>query len=192
MGVCQKESRAFSQDINQAQRHAGKSEMLLEKRSDLTATTVELSLLPSHHTMQGKKDIIALQSATQQTEKKTGNPTNKILGKVELVVMSLIVNGLQRTKSVWLTSKLADMQESVGQRVRTHLKNGHSLKPYITIDVQYAKNISHLLKTILCHSRKVARTTSQTFSHYAETVTVRSGLSFNTYKNPELIERKEQ
>lgn len=134
------------------------------------------------------KDITALQSVTQQTVKKTGSHMSRTRGKVGLVVTKLTVSGSQRIKSVCHTLKLAGMQERKGQMAHTLSKNGRSLKRYTVMFVLFAKNISRLLKTMLCHYLKVVQTTSQIFSRYVETVTVRSGQSFNIYENPELLE----
>ena len=134
------------------------------------------------------KDTTVQPPAIQKTVKKTGSHMSRTRGKVGLVVTKLTVSGSQRIKSVCHTLKLAGMQERKGQMAHTLSKNGRSLKRYTVMFVLFAKNISRLLKTMLCHYLKVVQTTSQIFSRYVETVTVRSGQSFNIYENPELLE----
>ena len=136
----------------------------------------------------GIKDITVQPSAIQKTVKRIGNHMSITHGEVELVVTRPTVSGSQRIKSVCHTLKLAGMQERKGQMAHTLSKNGRSLKRYTVMFVLLAKKISRLLKTILCHYLKVVQITSQISSHYVETVIARSGLSFNIYENPELLE----
>lgn len=138
----------------------------------------------------GIKDTTVQQSAIQKTVKKIGSHMSRTLGKGGLVVTKLTVSGSQRIKSVCRTLKLAGMQERKGQMAHTLSKNGRSLKRYTVMFVLLAKKISRLLKTMLCHYLKVVQTTSQIFSRYVETVTVRSGQSFNIYENSNLLESK--
>jgi hypothetical protein len=172
------------------QRRERKSETLLEKRSGLTVITAKD--LPSQNLriMHGRKDTIAQPSATLKTVKKTGNHMSTIHGREALVAMKHTVSGVLRTKSECLILKPGDMQEKKEQKARIPLKNGKSLKKYTVMYVLTVKSVSCSLKTILCPYQKVAQTALRTFSHYAEIVIARSGLSFNIYENPELLKDK--
>lgn len=138
------------------------------------------------------KDTTAQLCATQKTAKRTGSQASKTPGRAELVVTRPTENGCQRIKSVWLTSRLVGTQESVVPRVHTPLKNGHGLRTFTAMYVQSVNRISRLQKTMLCHSRRVALTTSQIFNHCAETAIAKNGLSFNIYENPDLLAPKPQ
>ena len=174
------------------QKQERKSETLLEKRSGLTVITAKDLPLQNLRIMHERKDTIAQPSATLKTVKKTGNHMSIIHGRGALVAMKLTVSGLLRTKSECLILKLEDMQEKKEQKARIPLKNGKNLKKYTVMYVLTVKRVSRSLKTISCLYQKVAQTTLRTFSHYAEIAIARSGLSFNIYENPELINNIEK
>lgn len=161
--------------------------MHLGKKNGLSVITVKRMLLLNRHIINERKDTTAQSRATQKTARRTGSRMSKIHGKAESVATKLTASGLRRTKSECLISKLDDMQEKKEQKAHIPLKNGRNLKKYTVIFVLIVKSINHSLKTISCLYQKVAQTTLQTFSHYAEIAIVRSGLSFNIYENPELL-----
>jgi len=171
-----------------ALKHEKRLEMLLGERKGSNVTIANRSLLLNHRITQEKRDTTVPLNAIRQTAEIIGNHTNKVHGGAVSVVMKRIENGLQRIKSVCPISRLADMQESVVRKARTLLKSGRSLKIFIKTNALYARKKNLSPKTMLYHFQWVVQITLQIFSHYVEIATVKNGLNFNIYENPELVE----
>jgi hypothetical protein len=83
MLVCQKELKAFSQDIKQAKKHAGKSVTLFGDQSPLTVTTAVPQSSVLLATTPKNKDTSALQLAMHDLEKSVLGQKNTIAGRAE-------------------------------------------------------------------------------------------------------------